>query len=189
MADKIEIRARTANEVPQIAGMFRPLIDGIGHAINIFSIDPEGWMPRDTGIKALAMCKAVLGAHMLNKIGRKVGKNMMLIASIQDLDAAIKNFDNMYHYNHRLNGRLMYDVEKGEVIDKIGHYTALKVSDTEITVDVSSPYQCEFDIGLIEEYFKKFVGERDVIVQHKAGSVCRAHGGDICNYTVSISNI
>ena len=182
----IEVRAKSAKNVADSSGFFKPLFESFAKSMNILSVDPDGWMSRDVAFKSFSFFSKLLGPNALYRMGKSVGKNILTIKLIDTFDQAVLNLDKVYHLNHRQDGKVMYDIETGEIIDTIGHYNTFKITDNEFRVEVSSPYPCEFDRGLIEEYVRKYIGNKDVHVRHKPGSPCKKNGMDICSYTITI---
>ena len=79
----------------------------------------------------------------------------------------------------------MFNPEKGRMIEGIGHYTAQKTGEKEMTVTCDNPYPCQFDKGIVASAAEKFkpAGAKVTITEEDA-TACRANGGKSCTFKV-----
>jgi hypothetical protein len=122
-------------------------------------------------------------AHIfkLAEIGSRIPQIAQFPPGIDSLPAALASLDAAYHLNHRVNGRIMFDVVTGTITEGIGHYSCtLDEEARSAKMSFDNPYPCDFDRGILLGMGKRFA--RRVSVEHGAG--CRMEGAAQCRYSL-----
>ncbi|HVH98564.1 MAG TPA: hypothetical protein VM869_07635 [Enhygromyxa sp.] len=139
------------------------------------------WYPLQPCLDAMREIDERFGPEILFNIGAEIPNNVVFPTSVVDVHTAVASIDIAYHLNHRRAGRVMYDRETKQMIEGIGHYGYERLSDTHILSTCTTPWPCEFDLGIVATMIRRF--EPRAIVEH-VGSECRRQGASACTYSL-----
>lgn len=145
-------------------------------------IDKQGWYPLRAYVKAFDRIAQEVGKTVVLQVGRSVVGNTQFPPHIRTVEDVLNALDVAYHLNHRIRGKVMFDPATGQMEEGIGHFKAKQDGPKKFTVTVDTPYQCDFDQGVIEGMAQHFEPKAKVV--HSPGS-CRAKSGNHCVYTVA----
>jgi hypothetical protein len=186
----IEVNAVTVASVMTGMGHFtnisrRFLIQvGIGNIEDRkYVLDMDAWYSMDDWLKAFENIAYRIGDTALFNIGASIPKSANFPAGLNDIRAGVSAVDIAYHINHRKNGRLLYNMDTGVMLEGIGHYGSKPISGAnEILCVCENPYPCAFDRGIITSMAQQF--EPGAQVVHDDNKECRKKGADSCTYHV-----
>jgi hypothetical protein len=144
------------------------------------SLPVDAWYPFDRWLQVFEAVYREVGPNATFEIGREVGSRHPLPPHVKDHLGLLRFVDLGYHLNHRLNGRVMYDMATGVLLEGIGHYNIeIDASKRRSLTVCDNPYPCEFDHGLAQAFGSRF--EPKARTAHDRGP-CRARGDDRCTY-------
>ncbi len=143
----------------------------------------QGTYSMTKAIAALNEIVALVGPKKAFEMGLEIPKNVVVPPGATAIVSAMKVLDGGYHLNHRKNGVAMFDPQRGMMLEGIGHYRCASVADHSIMMDVSVPYPCDFDRGIMQCWAARF--ERSAVVTHLDPSVCRKTGAPRCRYEIT----
>ncbi|MDD5067352.1 MAG: hypothetical protein PHF84_09935 [bacterium] len=146
---------------------------------------PGKWYSQQSWLDSFKTISEKVGSKTLNLIGRSIPNKAQWPPQVNSIEAALASIDVAYHMNHRKNGTVMFNPEKGTMIEGIGHYGFEKIGEKKIKMVCKNPYPCEFDKGIIEAAAKKFSTGEIITVAEDTTLNCRKKGGDVCTYLVS----
>ncbi|MFN8672044.1 MAG: hypothetical protein U0457_08175 [Candidatus Sericytochromatia bacterium] len=147
-------------------------------------IDPNEWYSQKKWLESFEKLSQDIGNLVLKQIGEKIPENAVFPPWVVDIESAIKSIDVAYHLNHRKKGKIMFDLETGEMEEGIGHYGYEKIEGkNKIICECKNPYPCQFDLGIITAMAKKF--QRNAFIFHDKDKPCRKTGGESCTYTIT----
>jgi hypothetical protein len=107
---------------------------------------------------------------------------------IENLEDGLRAIDVAYHMNHRLNGKIMFDVDTGKMMEGIGHYKLVEFNtDEKYAVMVcDNPYPSKFDEGIISQIARKFKPTHTLErVKVDSTKESRKKGGNSCTYIIN----
>ncbi|MFH1437981.1 MAG: hypothetical protein ABIJ56_19895 [Pseudomonadota bacterium] len=171
------------------------IVDGMGAFISLSSkylsqngiIDPQlgQWFSQQDWLNAFKAIAANLGKDVLKQIGKKIPENAQWPSEIQTIKDGLSSIDVAYHINHRIEGKLLFDAETGQMTEGIGHYLFQDRGERCAWVICDNPYPCDFDFGIIESVAKKFrLPGTFPLVEH-GEETCRKKEGSKCVYIVT----
>lgn len=186
---RIEVNGKTGRAIVRGFGSFTIigsqllLEEGIG-AIGedgLARIEPDAWYPLDAWLRVLQRIGTQFGDRVLFQIGTAlVSAGTTHAPTIHE---ALRGLDGIYHRNHRLDGRLMFDERSGRVHEGIGHYGYEAEPDAKIIrARCDNPYPCAFDVGILTWLAQRC--EPSATIAH-AGHECRKNGQGACTYRIA----
>jgi len=190
--ENIEVLGSNLSNVLNAFGSFQMLASRIMTEEKLGSLNKEGlvefdantWYPVVRWLSTLRRVGKDFGDKMLMDAGIAVPANAVFPPFVKDIDSAIQSIDVAYHMNHASGGKPMFDPATGAITEGIGHYGFKRLpNQRRIIAEVSSPYPCPFDNGLILSMARRF--EKTAGVSHDTSKPCRAKGGLSCTYVVS----
>jgi len=153
--------------------------DGNGMAV----FEPDAWYPLPAFLKALERIATEFGDYTLRSVGASVPKNSRFPDFIKDIHSALQSVDVAYHMNHAIHGEPLFSPATGQMREGIGHYGYKRVEGkNKIICEVSGPYLCAFDEGLLAAMAQRF--EPTANLRHEPGA-CRKTGASACTYTIT----
>jgi len=154
------------------------------NAEGLVLFDPDKWYPVTRWLATLRRVGKEYGDKMLMDAGLAVPKNAVFPPFVKDIDSALQSIDVAYHMNHASNGEPMFNPATGKMAEGIGHYGYQRVQgQKKIIAEVTAPYPCPFDNGLILSMARRF--EKTANVSHDASKPCRNKGGQSCTYVIT----
>ncbi|XXF79092.1 hypothetical protein P2318_04880 [Myxococcaceae bacterium GXIMD 01537] len=162
------------------------LQEGIGSADRngIAVVDHSAWYPQKAWLRAFEKISAQLGDSVLLDIGKAIPRNAVFPPSVKDIHTGIQSIDVAYHLNHRKQGKVMFDVASGRMLEGIGHYGYEPVPrQNRIICVCENPYPCAFDRGIITAMAERFVP--GAVTVHDDAQPCRKRGASSCTYVVT----
>jgi hypothetical protein len=152
--------------------------DGVIQLVN------EGWYAQERWLTAFERISREIGDSALHLIGKRIPLNAVFPPWVTDVDSAIRSVDVAYHLNHRKQGQVMFDLEKGTMLEGIGHYGYAREDGAKprIVSRCDNPYPCAFDQGILTSMTQRFA--RSGRVEHAPGD-CRKQGAETCTYVVT----
>jgi hypothetical protein len=163
--DKIEVRGKAIASIYNAMGVFRPIFKAVLEKYRININEEEIWIPLDALLDQIEHVKNRLGESALEKMGRVIGKNLAVPEGMKTLDDAFEKINIVYHLNHRINGRIMYDSALGVMAGKIGSFSANRMGSNDCEIESKSPYPCALNKGIIEGYVKRFCRDKEYFVK------------------------
>ncbi len=171
------------------------IVDGMGAFLSLSSkylaqngiIDPQHgqWYSQQDWLNAFKAIAANLGQDVLKQIGKKIPENAQWPSEIQTIKDGLSSIDVAYHINHRIEGKLLFDAETGQMTGGIGNYLFQDRGERCVWVICDNPYPCDFDFGIIESVAKKFrLPGTFPLVEH-GEETCRKNEGSKCVYIVT----
>lgn len=148
----------------------------------VIIVDKQGWYPLPAYVKAFDRIAKDVGAQVVFQVGMSVVENVQFPPHIRTIEDAMGSLDVAYHMNHRLRGQVMFNPTNGQMMEGIGHMASKPEGPKRIAVTVDTPYQCEFDQGVVQGMAARF--QSTAKVAHKPGS-CRSKGATQCVYIVA----
>jgi len=145
-------------------------------------VDKAGWYPLRAYVKAFDRIAQEVGKTVVFQVGRSVVENVQFPPHVKTIQDVMNSMDVVFHLNHRLRGKPMFDLNTGKMEEGIGHFSPKHEGPNKIVMTVDTPYQCEFDRGTVEGMALHF--QPKAKVTHNPGS-CRARGGTQCAYTIT----
>ena len=143
------------------------------------------WYKQQAWLNAFKAISEKVGVLTLRKIGNSIPDNADWPPNVIDIPSALAAIDVAYHLNHRIDGKILFDMATGAFTEGIGHYTYTNVDDYHGTMVCKNPYPCDFDLGIIESAAAKFKpAGSNLKVTHDAGA-CRKRGHGSCTYQIS----
>lgn len=170
-APEIEVSGGNILALLAAMGAFRARGEELLAEQGISSVVADGWYPLGGFLAALESISRGIGPHTLFQIGRQIPDYIFLPARVNSFEDTCAAFDSAFHLNHR-----------GGDAGGIGYQVTGSRSATIIT---STPYPCDFDRGVIQGFFQRFMDSR-VSVVHDAQRACKALGGASCTYQVRL---
>src|SRR5262249_48864316 len=145
-------------------------------------LDYEKWYPMSTWVNAMHAIVEEVGPTTAFMVGRRVPEFATLPPQINDVLSSLHAIDGGYHLNHRREGTVMFDPQKGVMLEGIGHYACeAEPEKHRARMICDNPYPCDFDRGIITAFAARF--EPTAAVTHEAGA-CRKNGDASCIYLV-----
>jgi hypothetical protein len=143
------------------------------------------WYPREAWLRAFDEIASRIGDGALERIGRAIPDNARWPQGITGILGALHSIDVAYHLNHRIGTRVLFDTEKGELLEGIGHYSVEEAGLGSAVVRCDNPYPCTFDLGILRAVAARFqkAGRRVDVVHLEPG--CRKSGAPACRYRVT----
>lgn len=182
---EIEVNGQTVLSIVNGLGEMKNMGFRILKRFNIHDPEADNWYSQQDWLNAFKYFAEKVGPNTLFLIGNSIPENADLPPDIDDIEKALSLLDIAYHMNHRLNEKLLFDPETGQIKEGIGNYLFKKIDDNNAEIICDNPYPCDFDMGIIDAMAKKFKPSGSFIsLVHNEGS-CRKHGDDSCSYTVS----
>lgn len=171
------------------------IVDGMGtfksKALEILSKNgikdpkPGIWYSQQNWLNAFKEISASIGTNTLYSIGFKIPENAKFPPQIDSIDKALSSIDVAYHMNHRINGKVLFDLRTGTMLEGIGHYIFEKLTDKEAKMTCPNPYPCDFDRGIIDGMAKRFKPAGSFVqVLHNDAAPCRKKGAETCEYKI-----
>ena len=117
----------------------------------IKDLKPNEWYPQQAWLDAFKSISETIGPFTLCIIGKKIPENAQWPPEINEIHAALSSIDIAYHMNHRIDDKILFNPETGEMSEGIGHYKYTITSETTGTMVCNNPYPCDFDRGIINE--------------------------------------
>lgn len=158
------------------------LVDGMGafqYTANkilkengISSVERGKWYNMQNFLNAFKIIAEKIGDNTLKQIGKKIADNATLPPGVDSYETFFPIIDDAYHMNAR-----------GA---EVGHYKYKEISSNEIEIQVSSPYPCAYDIGVLAGFLKKLQkpDQFHANVEHIEGA-CRMKGDNYCTYKLT----
>jgi hypothetical protein len=186
----IEVSGRVVFGLVQAFGQFKALAgklllaEGIGQkgADDSVIVNPEDWYPFDAFLRALANTGHQMGDSVLHQIGVSMASTVQWPPGVRDIQTLAQTMDMSYHLHHRRHGIAMGDPASGRIKEGIGHYLWRPRPDGTKEVEISIPYPCAFDKGLMFGALRK-LGIIGAIL-HDESLPCRKRGDKACVYVV-----
>jgi hypothetical protein len=143
------------------------------------------WYPWETWLRAFGEIASRIGDGALERIGRAIPDNARWPQAISGIPDALRSIDVAYHLNHRIETRVLFDTETGQLLAGIGHYSVEEAGRDSAVVCCDNPYPCAFDLGIIRAVATRFeqAGRRVDVVHLEPG--CRKSGARACRYRVT----
>lgn len=168
---KVEVSGGNILSLLAAMGAFRERGEEILGENGIRGVTAQGWYPLQGFLATLDSISRTVGPHTLFQIGRRIPDHIFLPARINTFEDVCAAFDAAFDLNHR-----------GGDAGGIGyHVTAIRSA----TIITSTPYPCDFDRGVIQGFFQRFM-DRRVTVAHDETRACKALGGSSCTYLVRL---
>lgn len=117
----------------------------------------EKWFPQKNFLDAIREMEEKIGEHSIFVIGKGIIKGFGF-PPIDSLSKALKLLDIYYHMYHRINGRVLFNPETGEMYEGIGHYKVVEFDEELRTAIVVSdtPYSDSMDKGILTEVVREY---------------------------------
>lgn len=189
----IEVNGQTVNAVVDgfraFSGMASDYLAGVGIGEKgpdgLVHLQPDGWYSQEAWLEAFRRISETVGQSVLFQIGQAIPRNAQFPPFVKDAHSAVQAIDVAYHMNHRKAGQVMFDPEKGTMLEGIGHYGYERSADGKTIISVCrNPYPCQFDKGIVTAMARRF--EAKAVVQHDDKAPCRHKGADACTYLVHL---
>ena len=152
-------------------------------------INPEEkeWFNQQKWLNALKTISDTLGEMNLFLIGKAIIENAQL-PPINNLEEALRGIDVGFPMNHRLNGKVMFDFETGEMLSGIGNYKLVEFDAENQTAVMccNNSYPSRFDEGIITQFVRKFkppYSSEEITLDTTKET--RLKGGDSCTFLIS----
>jgi hypothetical protein len=188
----IDVNGQTVSSVVEGFAMFKKIPSDILLGLGIGNVGPDGlvqmapdeWFSHELWLEAFKAIGKVIGMGAIHGIGLKIPECAIFPPWVTDVHSAIRSVDVAYHLNHRKGGQVMFDVEKGTMLEGIGHYGFTPITgEKRILSTCNNPYPCDLDKGILTAMARRFAP--DAWVDHVEPEVCRKKGGDQCTYLVT----
>lgn len=185
--ENVEVNGQTVLSVVDGIGVFKDRAYDILKRHGIENIEPEKWYPQQSWLDAFKEIADSTGEFTLNSIGKKIPENAEFPPEIDDIEKALAAIDVAFHINHRINGKVMFNPETGEMLEGIGHYHFEKTGDNEARMVCDNAYPSDFDRGIIEAMARKFKPADSAFVSVRLDKTrpTRKEGADSCTFLVS----
>jgi hypothetical protein len=182
----IEVNGSTIMVVIAGFGDFKILADRALSSAGLHDIenDPNSWYPQQAWLDAFKAISDKVGASILLKIGKEIPEHAELPPSMNNIEEVLKGIDVAYHMNHRnARGEILFDPNRAiPMLEGIGHYAYEKIGENKANMVCENPYPCDFDLGLINSFAKKFAPLANVT--HDESKPCRNDGANSCTYII-----
>ncbi len=170
-APEIEVSGGNILSLLAALGSFRSMGEELLAEQGVSGVVAQGWYPLQGFLAALESISRKVGPHTLFQIGRRIPDHIFLPAKLNSFEDICAAFDAAFNLNHR-----------GGDAGGIGYQVTGSRSATIVT---STPYPCDFDRGVIQGFFQRFMDSR-VSVVHDEERACKAVGGTCCTYLVRL---
>ena len=139
-------------------------------AHGIHPLETEKWYSMRAVLDSFDDILKQVGPYTTRAIGQAIPRNAVFPPGIDTLEAAWMSLDQAYRMNHRGAG-------------DIGSYRYESLGDNTGRMVCDNPYPCEFDQGIIEALYDRFLpkGSFRLRIDHDS-SGCRAKGHLACTY-------
>ena len=170
-APSIEVRGGNILSMLAAMGRFRPVGEAILASHGMTAVEADGWYPLQAFVDSLENISSSIGPHTLFQIGRQIPEYIKLPPGVHSFEDVCAAFDRAFSLNHRGGdaGGVGYDLT--------GSRSAVIVTTT--------PYPCDFDRGVIQGFFQRFLASR-VTVTPDPNQPCKGAGGRSCTYLVRL---
>ncbi len=153
-------------------------------------IDPEPgkWYPQQAWLDAMKEIHDKIGKYNLLVIGKAIIQNAVF-PPINNLEEALKLLDVAYHMNHRIDGRVLFNPETGEIFEGIGHYKLVEFDKEkrEAVMVCDNPYPDDFDKGIIVSLVRRYKPEDSLVMEEVTideTQETREKGADATTYLI-----
>jgi len=181
----VEVNGETVLSVLSGMGFLRQKGLDILERHGIKNPAPGQWYLQQNWLDAFKEISDDVGVSTLVVIGNKIPENAQFPPEINSLEAALSAIDIAYHMNHRIDGRVLFNPQTGQLAEGIGHYGCERVGDRHIKMVCKNPYPCDFDRGIIAAMIKRFKpGDSSPTLRHDDAAPCRGRGADSCTFLV-----
>jgi hypothetical protein len=149
--------------------------------------DLNQWYSWELFHEAFKLIENEIGFEAIFRIGTKIPENANIPHNTDSVESSLKSIDIAYHMNHRNSKKqILFDKNRTPnklLNDNIGSsiYENGPKPKTAL-IHCNNPYPCDFDMGLINGFARKFTD--DVVVEHQDISKCRKNGNNECIYSV-----
>lgn len=172
---------------PFKSSISRLLLDeGVGRKgkDGLVELDFGAWYPIEAELRALRRTASAVGEATLFSVGMRIPEFTEFPPSVVDIHSAMQSLDIGYHLNHRKNGKVMFDVATGNMLEGIGHFT-YEVAPTErkITVSAPGPFPCDFNRGIVTGLALKYERSARVIIDESKPQLKR--GAESSTYVIT----
>ncbi len=148
---------------------------------------PIEWFIQQDYLNAFSEISEKMGSNNIFMIGKAVVNNVPFPPMI-NLEEALRTIDIAYHMNHRLDGKIMYDVFTKKKISGIGNYKLTMFDEKERKAEMvcNTPYPSDFDRGIITQVVRKFKPQngRDSVTLDNTKET-RSNLGETCTYIIT----
>jgi hypothetical protein len=149
----------------------------------LIEIDPQKWYPLDRWLSAFNRIATEVGEAALVQIGIGVMENIRWPPEMTSVEGLVRFIDAGYHMHHRKEGKPMFDVATGEVVEGIGNFLLKREDRSRYFIETANPYPCPFDKGILAGGMRRL--HANVGIVHDDASPCRMKGGKSCIHIVS----
>lgn len=149
--------------------------------------DPNKWYLQQSWLDAYKEVAESLGDMNLFLMGKAVISNA-IFPPINNLEEGLKLLDVAYHMNHKLQGKVMFDTQSGEMQEGIGNYKLTSYDSAErlATMVCNNPYPSKFDEGIITQLVRTFRPNdsyrQSVSLNYEKPT--RRDGGESCEFLI-----
>lgn len=170
-------------------GVFRRIALNLLREYGISEVQADRWYPLESLISVFNKLADEGGINTLRMIGASVIDHAAWPEEINSLGKALNSVDIAYHMNHRRDGKDLFDIGTGRIIEgAIGHVIVIppEKNENKALYICGSFYPCEFDFGMASAFVKKFKPQncnRYAKIRHDTGG-CRSRGGETCTYVI-----
>jgi hypothetical protein len=181
---KVEVNGQTVLSVVEGMASFKDVAYDILAKHGIKDPKPGEWYNQQNWLDAFKEIAEEIGDFTLNSIGKKIPENADWPPTVNSVETALSSIDIAYHMNHRLDGKVLFNPENGQMKEGIGHYGYEKLEGNNVKMVCDNPYPCDFDKGIIEAAANKFKSGSEIVTIKQEGD-CRKAGKETCTYLIS----
>lgn len=156
---------------------------GLGHLTPSGELEPTNMAPLDKVIAAMNELLSLLSPQKAFELGQMIVNHVAIPPGATDIITSLQILDAGYHLNHHKDGAPMFDPATGAMVEGIGHYKVVSVSNHRVVMEVDAPYNCDLDRGIMQGWVRRF--ERTALVTHLDTTICRKNRSPRCRYEVS----
>jgi len=186
----VEVNGQTVLSLVNGLGSFKSTGLRILDTHGIRNIKDDEWYCQQDWLNAFKYINEKIGAGSLFMIGKSIPANTNIPPKVQSIITnvyrALAATDYIYHMNHRLNGKILFDPATGKMSDGIGNYHYKRFGEKHIEIKCDNPYPCDFDKGIITQMANMFKPDNAyMIIEHDKTLGCRNHGDESCTYSIT----
>jgi hypothetical protein len=167
-----EVRGGVVSSIVNAMGAFQGIARGLLADRGIHELRGHAWYSLRAFLGCLDAVAKEVGPNTLYQIGRQIPAQAFYPPGMETLGEALEHLDEEYRVVHR----------GGE----LGHYRFAWTGTSSGNMICSTPYPCDFDLGVLESLSQRFEPDSaHVHVVHDGRAPCRKLGGDSCTYRIT----
>lgn len=179
----IEVNGQTIMSFYDALSEDKEIINGFFEDAGIINIKANDWYLMHHWLDVFKTIEEHLGSKTMFVIGKKILDNALFPPNIDEIHKGLSLIDVAYHMNHKLNGQIMFDPSTGAKLDGIGNYLYTQISEKSGVLVSDTPYNCDFDRGIITSMARRFEPLAQVILDESMDN--RKEGGDSSTYLIN----